>query len=166
MTRTSLLLGTALSLLTLTTTLPTLAQSAPAAPDRMARAHKTPAEQAAAMTKRHTRQLGLSPDQQTTVAALNSQLSTDLNALLQTDKADKAARAARRAKAQEIKAAYDANMKATLSPEQYATYEKLRDEREQKARARHESRRAMRGKGGTRKQVPSAAPQQMTPAQG
>ena len=147
MTRNQLLLSAALGLLTLTAA-PALAQAPSAASAsasttaREAREPKQPAERAEALTKHMTRELALTPDQQTKLAALNTQLTSDLSQVRETGKAQ---RGAHREKVQSIRTTYDANVKAALTPEQYATYEKLRAERDQKQHARHDARRAAKG---------------------
>ncbi len=113
-------------------------------------AHKSPDEKAAAMTQRMTKQLTLTPEQQSKVSALNRQLAADLSELKaghEAEKADKTARAARHAKVQSLRDAYAANLKSTLTPEQYGIFERQRAEMEQKQDAHQAARRAGRGKG-------------------
>ena len=164
MTTSRFLLSTALSLLTLTIT-PTLAQTtAPATavrPDhRGEMAHRSPDEKAAAMTKRMTRELTLTPDQQTKVAALNTQLAADLGQLRAAGKAERAERTERRDKMQAIRTSYDTNLKAALTADQYARYEKERNEREEKMKAHGAARRAAKGKGGKVPPGPGPGPAQ------
>ena len=164
MTTSRLRLSTALSLLTLTTPPPLAQTTAPAAAVRPAHrgemAHRSPDEKAAAMTKRMTRELTLTTDQQTKVAALNTQLAADLGQLRAAGKAERAERAERREKVQTIRTSHDANLKAVLTADQYARYEKERNEREEKMKAHAAARRAAKGKGGTVPPGPGPGPAQ------
>jgi periplasmic protein CpxP/Spy len=114
---------------------PVVAQSDAARPPR---AQKAPEERADDMTRRMTRDLVLTPEQQPKVAALNEKLAKDLKALRD---AGKAAKGQRRGQAEEIRTNYETSLKATLTPEQYATHEKRRAQNEQKMRERREIRR-------------------------
>ena len=154
MSRIPFLFGAALGLLTLSTT-PAFAQASKV---RTERAHKSPDQRAAATTQRMTTQLTLTPDQQAKVSALNTQLASDLSALHKDSQAEKAVKRERRAKAEALRAAYATNLKATLTPEQYSRHEKQLAERDQKQHARHDARRATRGKNS--KGSPSVAPAQ------
>ncbi|MBC7449752.1 MAG: hypothetical protein H7330_17005 [Hymenobacteraceae bacterium] len=164
MTRTHFLLSTALGWLTLTTS-SAVAQAPTTAPKvRTEQASKSPDEKASVLTQRMTKHLTLTPDQQTRISALNTQLTTDLGAVRAARKADQAAKGERRAKAQQIRTAYEANLKALLTPDQYGRYEQQRTEQEQKKHARHAGRHAAQGPKGGRS-IPPGQPQLSPPAQ-
>ncbi len=129
----SLVLWVACALLTTSTAL---------AQTEARRPHKAPEEKAAAMTQRMTRELTLTPDQQTRVGELNNKLVTDLTALRADNPtpADKAQKADRRAKMQAIRADYDAKLKSTISADQYSLYETKRAEQKGKMKERRQGR--------------------------
>ncbi len=138
--------------LLLTAALPTFAQAPTSAPKvRTEHPSQTPTEKAAALTRRMNQQLTLTPEQYPRISALNAQLTADLSALRGAKATDQqvaiATKKEHRAKAQQVRAAYETNLQAVLTPEQYQTYERERTEREQKHRARQAGRRATRGPG-------------------
>ncbi|MDO7877513.1 hypothetical protein Q5H93_22430 [Hymenobacter sp. ASUV-10] len=97
-------------------------------------ATKTPAERAERQTQALTKQLGLSPEQEPKVESILQAQMTDLQALNEKYPAGN-----RRGLGPELKASkakYDEQLKAVLTPEQFAKLEQLRQERMQKMRDR------------------------------
>lgn len=129
----------------LTITAPALAQQKPG---------KTATERATRRTEVMTRDLSLSADQQAKVQALNNQFATQVDEL-RPSAAERTARQERRQKAQQARADYDAQLKAVLTPEQYANYQA----QQQKRREEHKGQR-MKGQGaGLKRNKPLPATQ-------
>ena len=149
-----LLSSLALSLLTLIT-VPVLGQAEAAG--KPARTQKSPEEKAEAMTRRMTKDLTLTPEQQAKVATLNEQLLADLSTVRTNAQKEKGAR---RAHVQEVRSGYEASLKAALSAEQMAQYAHLRADRQQK-RQQHPKGARGGGRGGR-----GAGHQQGPPAPG
>ncbi len=147
-----LLSSIALSLLTLTT-VPVFGQAETAGkPSRM---QKAPEEKAEAMTRRMTKELTLTPEQQTKVATLNEQLLADLSTVRTNAQKEKGAR---RAHVQEVRSGYEASLKTTLSAEQMAQYTQLRADRQQKRQQKRQQhpKGPRGGRGAGHKQGPPA----------
>ena len=97
---------------------------------------KSAAERATHRTEAMTRDLNLSAEQKVKVQAINSQFATQVDELRPSE-AERAARQERRAKAQQARADYDAQLKAVLTAEQYATYQTQQQQRHDERKARH-----------------------------
>lgn len=97
-------------------------------------ATKTPAERAERQTRALTKQLGLSAEQEPKVESILQAQMTEMQAL-----SEKYPAGSRRGMGPELKATkarYDEQLKAVLTPEQFAKLEQLRQERMQQMRDR------------------------------
>lgn len=124
---------------------------------RPAKAPRSADERSAAMTKRMTHDLSLSPEQQAKVADLNRQYAQQLEPLRPTE-AERAARKERHAKARATRDAYEAQLHQILNPEQQAVHERLRAERKEKMKARYGAGRSQGKRGGKHQPAPAGTP--------
>jgi periplasmic protein CpxP/Spy len=107
---------------------------------------RTPEERAAKATEMMKKRLNLSEAQATKVAQLNlerAKKQEDIREVMQESPAVKQAKEDRKA----MVSKYDADLKAVLTPEQYAQFSKERDDRKDMMKDRREERRGRDRKG-------------------
>jgi periplasmic protein CpxP/Spy len=93
---------------------------------------RTPEERAQAHTARMTKELGLTTEQAANVDAINRKYAAQTETM----------RTEQQQKRKTMREAHEAEMKAVLSPEQFATWQKKREEAKTKHMQRRMKRRA------------------------
>lgn len=119
----------------------TLLATMTAAAQAQDKVQKTPQERAHARAERMARELGLSPEQQAKVEAIDLKYAEQARALRAEDEAQREAMR-KEGKGKAIREGREAELKAVLTPEQYTKWQAKREE----MKARHmEKRKPMPG---------------------